>query len=58
MRGERFDVRPGEVDVEEKKENSKAGYGRLLRAKGSVRGGGVKEGGCIRQARRRRGRDG
>lgn len=30
MRRKRFDVRPGEVDIEEKEEDSKASYGWLL----------------------------
>jgi hypothetical protein len=36
MQREGFDVRPGEVDVEEKEENPKAGYGWLRGGGGAV----------------------
>lgn len=42
MRRERLDVRPGEVDIEEKEEDPKTGYGWLLRER--QRGEEVSEG--------------
>ena len=65
MRRKRLDVRPGEVDIEEKEEDSKTGYGWLLRGETEGRRSvrvrrerGKKGGECIHQARRRRGQAG